>query len=85
MAIPDRITFVKHDKSVLRPISKSEKKTIKSMRHNYKVARRVYNSIYSDIAKKVKIYLDSLASDKINEIENDFQANGNGHFSVRDT
>ena len=55
------------------------------MRHNYKVARRVYNSIYSDIAKKVKIYLDSLASDKINEIENDFQANGNGHFSVRDT
>ena len=78
------ITLVEHDESELRPISKSEKKVIKSMKHNYKVARRVYNSIYSNIAEQFKIYLDSLASDEIDEIENDFRVNGNALFSVRD-
>ena len=78
-------TFVEHDKSTLRPISKCEKKIIKNMKHNYKVACRVYNSIYSNIAEQFKIYLEFLASDKIDETENYFRANGNGLFSFRDS
>lgn len=43
-------------------------------------------SIYSNIAEQFKIYLDTLAADEINEIENDFRANGDGDGlpSVRD-
>ena len=66
------ISVVEHDKSTLRPISKCENKIIKNMKHNYKVACRVYNSIYSNIAEQFKIYLEFLASDKIDETENDF-------------
>ena len=32
------INLVKNDKSVLKPLSKAEKKNIKSMKYNYKVA-----------------------------------------------
>ena len=53
--------------------------------NNYKVAHRVYNFIYSNIAKQFKIYLDSLASDEIDETENDFQVNGNALFFVRNS
>ena len=55
------------------------------MKHNYKVARRVYNSIYTDIAEQIKIYTNSLPPDEIDEIENDFCANENGLVSIRDT
>ena len=56
-----------------------------SMKHNYKVARRVYGSIYTNIAEKFKIYIISLKRDEIDEIENDFRVNGNSLLSVRDT
>ena len=36
-------------------------------------------------AERFKIYLNSLPHEKIDEIERDFQANGNGLLSVRDT
>ena len=55
------------------------------MKHNYKVTRRVYNSIYTNIAEQIKIYINSLPPDEIDEMENDFCANGNGLVSVRDT
>ena len=51
------------------------------MKHIYKVARKVYNSIYSNIVEHFKIYLDPLASDKIDEIENVFRENGESFFS----
>ena len=54
------------------------------MKHNNKVACRAFNSIYSNIAKQFKIYLDPLASDKTDQIENSFRANGNNLFTVRD-
>ena len=50
------------------------------MKYNYKVPRRVYASTYANMAK---INLNSLPPDKIDEIENDFSANGNGLISVR--
>ena len=46
------------------------------MKHNYKVARRDYSSIYIKIAEQSKIYTNSLPPDEIDEIENDFRANG---------
>ena len=55
------------------------------MKHNYRVARRVYASAYANMAKQFKIYLNSLPPDEIDEIENDFRANGNGLFSLMQT
>ena len=52
------------------------------MKHNYKVTRTVFNSIYSNIAKQFKIYLDSLASDEIDEIEKDFRAKEMAFFQL---
>ena len=36
------IKLVEHDKTHLNPLPKAERKVIKSMKHNYRVARRVY-------------------------------------------
>ena len=55
------------------------------MKHNYRVARRVYTSNYVNIAEQFQIYLNSLPPDEIDGIENDFRANENGLLSVRDT
>ena len=51
------------------------------MKHIYKVARKACNSIYSNIVEHFKTYLDPLASDKIDEIENVFRENGESFFS----
>ena len=42
------IELVGKDKSHLKPLSKSEKKIIKSMKHKYRVARRLYASAYTN-------------------------------------
>ena len=55
------------------------------MKHNQKVARRVYGSTYANMGEELKTYLNSLPPDKINEIKNDFRANGNHLLSVRQT
>ena len=55
------------------------------MKLNYRVARRVYASIYANIAEQFQIFLNSLPPDEIDEIENDFRASGNGLLSIRDT
>ena len=55
------------------------------MKHNYRVAQRVYVSTYANMAEQFKISLNSLPPDKTDEIENDFRANGNGLLSVRQT
>ena len=55
------------------------------MKHDYKEARKVYNCIYTNIAEQFKIYINSLPPNEIDEIENDFRANGNGLLSVRYT
>ena len=65
------------------PLPKDERKIIKCMKHNYRVARRVYASTYANMAEQFKMYLNSLPPDEIDEIENDFMANGNGLLSVR--
>ena len=43
----------------------------------------MYASTYANIAEQFKIYSNSLPPDKIDEIENDFRANGNDLLSVR--
>ena len=78
------IQLVEGNKTQLKPFQKSEKKIIKSMKHNYSVARRVYTSNYENMAKQFKIYLNSLPPNETDEIENDFRANGKGLVSVRD-
>ena len=50
------IKLVKHDKTHLKPLIKAERKTIKSMKNNYRVARRVYASTYTNMAEQFKIY-----------------------------
>ena len=55
------------------------------MKHNYRVARRVYASTYANMAVQFKIYLNFLPPDKIDELENHFRANGNDLLSVRQT
>ena len=45
------IKLVERDKSHLKPLTKAERKIIKSMKYNYKVARRVYASTYANIAE----------------------------------
>ena len=45
---------------------------MKVMTHNYKVAQRVYGSIYRYISEQFKIYVDSLLPDEIDEIKNGF-------------
>ena len=54
------------------------------MKHSYKVARRVYSSICTNIAEQFKIYLNSLSPDEIDENENNFSTNGNDLPSVWD-
>ena len=55
------------------------------MKHNYRVARRVYQSTYENLAEQFKIYIYSLPPDEIDELERDFHANRNGLLSIRDT
>ena len=51
---------------------KNIKIKVKSIKHNYKVAQRVYGSIYANIVEQFKIYVNSLMPDKIDEIEDNF-------------
>ena len=53
------------------------------MKHNHRVAQRVYASTYANMSEQSKIYLNSLPPEEIDEIENHFRANGNGLLSVR--
>ena len=55
------------------------------MKHDYSIAQRVHASTYANVAEQFKIYLNSLPSDEIDEIESDFRANGNGLLSLRQT
>ena len=70
------IKFIENDKNHLQPLQKKKKKNIKikvkSIKHNYKVAQRVYGSIYANIVEQFKIYVNSLMPDKIDEIEDNF-------------
>ena len=77
------IKLVKHDKTHLKPLPKAERRIIKSMKHNYRVARRAYGSTNANMAEQFKIYFNSLPPDEIDEIENDFRVNGNGLLSIR--
>ena len=72
------IKLVEHDKSHLKSLPKAERKIMKSMKYNYRVARRVYASTYANIAEQFKIYLNSLSPAKIDEIENNSGTNRNG-------
>ena len=70
------IKFIENDKNHLQPLQKKNKKKkkikVKSIKHNYKVAQRVYGSLYANIVEQFKIYVNSLMPDKIDEIEDNF-------------
>ena len=51
------IKLVEHDKTHLKPLAKAERKIIKSMKHNCRVAQGVYASTYGNMAEQFKIYL----------------------------
>ena len=68
------IKLVEHGKSHLKPLPKAERKIIKSMKYNYRVAQRVYESTYANMVERFKIYLNFLPPDEIDEAENDFRA-----------
>ena len=79
------VKLVEHDKSHLKPLPKPQRKIIKSMKYNYRVVQRVYVSTYANMVEHIKIDLNSLLPDEIDEIENNFRANGNGLLSVCQT
>ena len=56
--------------------TKKESKMIKAMETNYKVLRRVYDSMYSNVAKNFQPYLFCLDFSEQGEIENDINING---------
>ena len=64
-------------------LEKKEAKIIKYMKDNYKVIRRVYNSIYSSIAEELKVYLDSLPESEKDKTEKYFRENGNRILTIR--
>ena len=68
------IKLAENGKSHLKPMPKAERKIIKSMKYNYRVAQRVYESMYANMAERFKIYLNFLPPDEIDEAENDFRA-----------
>ena len=77
--------LVETNNSHLKPLPKHEQRIIKSMKYNYQIARRVYQSTYENLAEQFEIYVNSLPHDKIDELERDFRGNGNGLLSIRDT
>ena len=79
------IKLFEHNKSHLKLLPKAQRKITKSMKYNYRVARREYASANANMAEQFKIYLHSLPPDETDEIENDFRANGNGLLSVPQT
>ena len=79
------IQLVENNNSHLKSLPKHEKRIIKSMKHNYQVARSVYQSTYENLVEQFKIYVNNLPSDKIDKLKRDFCANGNGFLSIRDT
>ena len=56
---------------------------ISSMEKNYKLLRRVYNSIFSSKAENFLIYTQALGEKERQEIDSDITANGFG--SVNET
>ena len=56
--------FAERDKTHLKSLPKVERKFIKSMKRNYRVAGRIYAWMYANMAKKFEIYIDSLPLDK---------------------
>ena len=79
------IKLVENNNSHLKSSPKHEKRIIKSMKHNYRVARNVYQSTYENLVEQFKIYVNNLPSDKIDKLKRDFCANGNGFLSIRNT
>ena len=79
------IQLVEIDNSHLKPLAKHEKRIIKSMKHNYQIAQRAYQSTYENLAEQFKIHVNSLAPDEIDELERDFRTNGNSLLLIRDT
>ena len=67
------IQLVEDDKIHLKPLRKGEKKIIKCMKHDYRVARKVYVLTYANIAELFKNYPNSLPPDEINKIEMIFE------------
>ena len=65
--------------------TKKESKMIKAMETNYKVLRRVYDSIYSNLAKNFQPYLFCLDFSEQGEIENDININGPGITNIGKT
>ena len=58
----------------------TEKKseTIETIENNYNVNRRVYQSLFSDIAESFFEYIHSLNPNEIQELDSDLKANGWG-------
>ena len=48
------------------------------MKHNYRIAQRVYQSTYENLAEQFKVYVNFLPPNKTDKLERDFRANGNG-------
>ena len=55
------------------------------MKHNYRIAQRVYQSTYENLAEQFKIYVNFLPPNKTDKLERDLRANGNGLLQIRDT
>ena len=77
------IGHIKNPKSC-NDFEEKEAQIFNQIETNYKICRRVYDSLYYDITQNFKSYIESLDFDKIQALNLDIKANGGGLLPVQD-
>ena len=74
--IESLIYKVEKDRDYYKIKTKRDSEMIVSMEKNYKILRRVYDSIFATIAENFQPYLNSLSEEEVTEIDSDFVSSG---------
>ena len=67
-------------KTYINPIQKKTPEIMETIESNYKVARRVYQYLYCDIAELFFEYVQSMSSFEQQDIDEDMRINGWGQL-----
>ena len=74
--IESLIYKVEKDRDYYKIKTKKDLEMIASMEKNYRILRRVHDSIFDTIAENFQIYLNSLSEEEIAVIDSDFVSSG---------
>ena len=80
--IESLIYQVEKDRDYYKIKTKRDSEIIASMEKDYKILRRVFDSILATIAENFQLYLNSLSEKEVTEIDSDFAS---GLASIQDT